>query len=349
METYLENSHWKSNDLLRLKIVSSVASSKSEALSHAKSLAQFIAKNPAQAVRDTIHLVKLKYAAEVADKEAWLIAKKITGSSELFRQDNSPFSFNSSGVRKTPNVMPEGINNPRGVTGSYGIIAFEVYTPHFAVHADTLEQEGISAKTKQGQEAVAVWDSQEDSISMAMNAVTRLLNNHISDPYSIGRLEVGTESNVDMAKSIKSYLMDLFPSDHLDIEGVDNINACYGGTAALLNTISWCRETGGFGIVVACDTADMDLQDSAWRGASAVAMLIGPNPWIEIHSERVSCFKNTHDFLKPRYTTQVTPHMQTKSSMNYYIEALDKCIESMKNKHAIDVSKFDALVFHGEY
>ena len=37
------------------------------------------------------------------------------------------------------------------------------------------------------------------------------------------------------------------------------------------------------GIVVATDTADMDLCNSAWRGASAVAMLVGPNPWVEIH------------------------------------------------------------------
>ena len=100
-----------------------------------------------------------------------------------------------------------------------------------------------------------------------------LLEKHVKNPYSIGRLEVGTESNVDMAKSIKSYLMSLLPEDHLDVEGVDNTNACYGGTAALLNSLCWCRETGKYAIVVATDTAEMDLPQSGWRGASAVAML----------------------------------------------------------------------------
>jgi len=163
----------------------------------------------------------------------------------------------------------------------------------------------------------------------------------------IGRLEVGTESNVDMAKSIKSYLMDLLPDDHYNVEGVDNTNACYGGTAALLNTLSWCQVTGRYGIVVATDTADMDVKDSAWRGASAVAMLVGPNPWIEIHPERMSCFKNTHDFLKPRYSNQISPVMQTKASMDYYVHALDYTLEKMKQEHLIDAEAFDAFVFHG--
>lgn len=145
-----------------------------------------------------------------------------------------------------------------------GIVAIEVYTPGYAILSNALEKQGIRAQTRQGQEAVAVWDAQEDSISMAMNAVSQLLERHVSDPYMIGRLEVGTESNVDMAKSIKSYLMALLPTDHCNVEGVDNINACYGGTGALLNSIAWCREEAGrYAIVVATNTADMDLLDSA--------------------------------------------------------------------------------------
>mmetsp|Transcript_39761 Transcript_39761/g.58083 ORF Transcript_39761/g.58083 Transcript_39761/m.58083 type:complete len:916 (+) Transcript_39761:1-2748(+) len=351
MEAYLENSHWDCDDLLRLKIVSSVASTKEQAFSEGRKLALFIARNPAQAVRDTLHLVKLKYAAEVANEESWLIAKKIAESQDLFSKNNDTFFFDSN-VKRIPAKMHQSsqewkTGSSRQRSSAYGIIAMEVYTPGFAISADTLESNGIRARRKQGQEAVAVWDSKEDSISMAMNAVTKLLERHITDPYSIGRLEVGTESNVDMAKSIKSYLMSLFPSDHVDIEGVDNINACYGGTAALLNTISWCRETGGYGIVVTTDTADMDISDSAWRGASAVAMYVGPDPWIEIHPERVSCFKNTMDFLKPRYSNQITPHMQTRESMNHYIEALDNCVESMGRKFSVDTSKLDAFIFHG--
>ncbi len=346
MEAYLENKHWTGDDLLRLQIVSSVHASREIALSEAKELALFIAKNPGQGIKDTLHMIKNPYMAQIADEEAWLIARKITESSELFRTSNNEFICSANAKR-----APSSTKSSSGARSGYGIIAFEVYTPAFAICADTLETNKIPAKKKHNQKAVAVWDSKEDSISMALNAVSKLMDNqkHVVTPYSIGRIEVGTESNVDMAKSIKSYIMDLFPSDHVNIEGVDNINACYGGIAALLNTIQWCQAQadGGYGIVVATDTADMDLIDSSWRGAAAVAMLVGPNPWVEIHPERTSCFKNTQDFFKPRFATQVSPFIQTKESMTNYINALDTCITSMKTSFGVDAKRFDAFVFHG--
>ncbi len=49
---------------------------------------------------------------------------------------------------------------------------------------------------------------------------------------------MGTESSTDKSKSTKSTLMQLF-GENTDVLGVDNINACYGGTAALFNCIDW--------------------------------------------------------------------------------------------------------------
>ena len=40
--------------------------------------------------------------------------------------------------------------------------------------------------------------------------------------------------------------------ENYDVEGVDNKNACYGGTAALLNSVSW-------------------IESSAWDGRLAIA------------------------------------------------------------------------------
>lgn len=62
------------------------------------------------------------------------------------------------------------------------------------------------------------------------------------DPRSIGRLEVGTETLIDKSKSVKTTLMQLFAeSKNHDIEGVTSINACYGSTNALFNTINWMQ------------------------------------------------------------------------------------------------------------
>lgn len=68
--------------------------------------------------------------------------------------------------------------------------------------------------------------------------VKNLLEKYDINPSQIGRLEVGTESLLDKSKSTKTTLMRLF-GENTNIEGVTSINACYGGTNALFNTISW--------------------------------------------------------------------------------------------------------------
>eukprot|EP00959_Pyramimonas_sp_CCMP1952_P276756 5785120-Pyramimonas_sp.AAC.1 len=71
----------------------------------------------------------------------------------------------------------------------------------------------------------------EDTVSMAMSSLTRMMRRRELGVAEIGRLEVGTESAVDRGKSTKSFLMALFEArDHHSVEGVDTFNACYGGT-----------------------------------------------------------------------------------------------------------------------
>jgi len=66
----------------------------------------------------------------------------------------------------------------------------------------------------------------------------------IADYSSIGRLEVGTETIIDKSKSVKTVLMQLFEgSGNNDVEGIDTTNACYGGSAALFNALSWVESS----------------------------------------------------------------------------------------------------------
>lgn len=50
-------------------------------------------------------------------------------------------------------------------------------------------------------------------------------------------LEVGTEPPIDRAKSVGTVLTQLFGNTH-SLESTDTVNACYGGTNALLNAIN---------------------------------------------------------------------------------------------------------------
>jgi len=61
---------------------------------------------------------------------------------------------------------------------------------------------------------------------------------------------VGTETPIDKSKSIKSMLMRLFNNCNNNVEGVDSTNACYGGTAALFNSIAWLESSAWDGIYV---------------------------------------------------------------------------------------------------
>ena len=82
----------------------------------------------------------------------------------------------------------------------------------------------------------------EDTVSLALSSLGRLLCSCELAFTEIERLEVGTESAVDRGKSTKSFLMSLFESnDHHSVEGVDTFNACYGGTNAFFSTTNWIQ------------------------------------------------------------------------------------------------------------
>lgn len=116
-----------------------------------------------------------------------------------------------------------------------------------------------------------------DLYSLALTAVSSLLRKYAIDPNTIGRLEVGTETLLDKAKSCKTVLMQLF-GDNTDIEGVDTYNACYGGTNALFNAVNWIESSSWDGrdaIVVAGDIALYETPAARpTGGAGCVAMLM---------------------------------------------------------------------------
>ena len=63
------------------------------------------------------------------------------------------------------------------------------------------------------------------------------------------------------------------------LQGVDNVNACYGGTAALYNAVNWVESRawdGRYALVVASDEAVYDEGPARPSGgAGAVAFLVG--------------------------------------------------------------------------
>jgi hydroxymethylglutaryl-CoA synthase len=148
-----------------------------------------------------------------------------------------------------------------------------------------LEQfDGVSAgkyTVGLGQTKMGFCSDREDVNSLCLTVVQRLLEKTGTNPTEIGRMEVGTETIIDKSKSVKSVLMKLFAeSGNTDLEGVDSTNACYGGTAALFNSVNWVESSAWDGRLALAVCADIAVYAAGPArpsgGAGAVAMLVGP-------------------------------------------------------------------------
>ncbi|ROW08478.1 hypothetical protein VMCG_03022 [Cytospora schulzeri] len=211
-----------------------------------------------------------------------------------------------------------------------GVKAIELYFPSQYVEQSELEQfDGVSAGKYTiglGQTKMSFCDDREDIYSFALTAVSNLLKKYEIDTKSIGRLEVGTETLLDKSKSVKSVLMQLF-GDNTDIEGIDTINACYGGTNAFFNSVNWIESSAWDGrdaIVVAGDIALYAKGNARpTGGAGCVAMLVGPNaPVVAEPGLRGSYMQHAYDFYKPDLTSEY-PYVDGHYSITCYTEALD--------------------------
>nr|CAD1835374.1 unnamed protein product [Ananas comosus var. bracteatus] len=225
---------------------------------------------------------------------------------------------------------------------SVGILAMDIYFPPTCVQQEELEAYDGVSKGKYtiglGQDCMAFCTELEDVISMSLTVVTSLLEKYQIDPSSIGRLEVGSETVIDKSKSIKTWLMQIFEEyGNSDIEGVDSTNACYGGTAALLNCVNWVESNswdGRYGLVVCTDSAVYaEGPARPTGGAAAIAMLIGPNAPISFESKlRGTHMAHVYDFYKPNLASEY-PVVDGKLSQTCYLMALDSCYRLLCNKY----------------
>ncbi|KAJ9137190.1 3-hydroxy-3-methylglutaryl coenzyme A synthase [Coniochaeta hoffmannii] len=223
-----------------------------------------------------------------------------------------------------------------------GIKAIEIYFPSQYVEQSELEKFDGASTGKYtiglGQTKMAFCDDREDIYSFALTAVSKLLKNYNIDTNSIGRLEVGTETLLDKSKSVKSVLMQLF-GENTNIEGIDTINACYGGTSALFNTVNWVESSGWDGrdgIVVAGDIALYAKGNARpTGGAGVVAMLIGPDaPIVVDPGMRGTYMQHAYDFYKPDLTSEY-PYVDGHYSVNCYTEALDGAYRAYNKREAL--------------
>ena len=184
----------------------------------------------------------------------------------------------------------------------------EIYFPQTYVDQTDLEAHDGVSKGKYtiglGQLAMSFVQDTEDVNSISLTALKNLMAKYDVDPRDVGRLEVGTETLLDKAKSMKTILMSLFKEcGNHDIEGVTTVNACYGSTNAIFNTLNWVESAswdGRYGIVLSSDIAVYPKGNARpTGGAGVIAFLIGPDAPIAFDSVRSTFIDNEFDFYKP--------------------------------------------------
>ena len=154
-------------------------------------------------------------------------------------------------------------------------------------------------------------DTHQDSVVFAANALTKLIQDNQINLNEIARIYVGTESAIDNAKPIGSFLVDLmeqkFGENTLaECDVVDFTFACIGGVDAMQNCLDFIRlNPDKKAIVVTTDIAKYDLNSTGeyTQGAGAMAMLITTNPRIiAFENNWATNTKGVFDFFKPHRT-----------------------------------------------
>ncbi|CCE62634.1 hypothetical protein TPHA_0C04850 [Tetrapisispora phaffii CBS 4417] len=219
-----------------------------------------------------------------------------------------------------------------------GIKGIEIYIPNQYVSQTELEEyDGVSAGKYTiglGQTNMAFVNDREDIYSMCLTVCSNLIKNYNIDTNKIGRLEVGTETLIDKSKSVKSVLTQLFPGNG-DLEGIDTVNACYGGTNALFSSLNWIDSQywdGRDAIVVCGDIAIYDKGAARpTGGAGTVALWIGSDAPLAFDSVRSSYMEHAYDFYKPDFTSEY-PVVDGHFSLRCYVKALDQVYETYLKK-----------------
>mmetsp|Transcript_104832 Transcript_104832/g.302424 ORF Transcript_104832/g.302424 Transcript_104832/m.302424 type:complete len:395 (-) Transcript_104832:879-2063(-) len=192
-----------------------------------------------------------------------------------------------------------------------------------------------------------------------LTALSNLLEKYEIDPMSIGRLEVGTETLIDKSKSVKTSLMGVLGLNS-DVEGVTSTNACYGGTAALFNSLAWVQSEewdGRYAVVLAGDIAVYAAGPARpTSGCGVVAMLIGPDAPLPFESGlRATHAIDCYDFYKPSANHNEYALVDGKLSQSAYLTCVDKCYQRYVEKamartgEVVTASSFDYLCFHSPY
>ena len=187
-----------------------------------------------------------------------------------------------------------------------------------------------------GIERMAVPDAHEDAATMAAMSLLELMRRCHLQPGDIGKIYLGTESAVDEAKAMGTYVIGMLEKVYgcgsfQDCTTVEFKSACIGTTLALESISYWVAagEDDRMGVVIASDVAKYPLRSSGeyTQGAGSVSLLVKKNPRIAALEQVYGCFtRDENDFFRPLGCTMAT--VNGKHSNQCYLDAIQGAFAS---------------------
>lgn len=201
-----------------------------------------------------------------------------------------------------------------------------------------------------GVEKMSIPDAHEDAATMAANAVLELMKRSDTRPKDVGKIYLGTESAVDEAKAMGTYVIGMLEKVYgrgsfEECSTVEFKSACIGASYALESVAEWVgsRARSGsasagegddrIGIVVASDVARYELGSSGeyTQGAGSVAMLVKKAPKLVALDGAIGSFtRDENDFFRPLGKRVAV--VNGKHSNNCYLSAVDGAFASFKRR-----------------
>lgn len=233
-----------------------------------------------------------------------------------------------------------------------GIEAIAFHCPeHYIELADLANARGVDPDKYikgLGQVRMAVATPMEDTVTLAVNAALKALQDFNIDPGDIGTLVVGTESGVDHSKPVAVYVhkaLGLRSNCHT----YETKHACFGAMAAVFSANDWIscgRARGSKALIIASDIARYPVGDPGepTQGAGAVAMVISDTPNLLHFDSEISGYYTKHvmDFWRPLYSK--TAFVDGHYSIDCYLNALEGALSDALGKATIpELYKMDQL------
>ncbi|WP_028973214.1 hydroxymethylglutaryl-CoA synthase family protein [Spirochaeta cellobiosiphila] len=221
-----------------------------------------------------------------------------------------------------------------------------------------LERRLRAAIQSTGQKYIRFPNLQQDTVTIAAQAVRCLMNNK-DDKWSKQRYHVvGTESTVDQAKPVSAYVNGALERKGYPINKRQTTfqvqHACAGGTAGLISVASLIASghIDDLGIVTCADVARYETFSTAeiTQGSGAAALLVENNPdLLELNLETLGfSSQDVDDFFRPNGS--VIARVQGRYSMECYDNALEEAINDHAQRKGASVQNLlkeaDMFVLH---